>query len=262
MRALCSVVVLLAAGGTVGRAQTHGVISLQKAEHHPMHYYLSLPTGWRTGKVWPVVVAIEDADRDFKRNANRFAEARGNRPFILVVPEVVTNGGPHYREAPGYTYRAGDWDQIAKEGDWRFDDEGLAAVVTDVHRRFGGDVRYFLTGWEAGTHTVFALAFNHPERLAAVAPVCPNYAGRNVVFSSSPARLTLPFRVFAGSRDPMWAKGKPLYEQTKGAEAEASTHGFKFSYKVVAGKGHEPLAGNVLDWFASLETLHPQNGKR
>jgi dienelactone hydrolase len=250
MQAIFAVFVLLGAGDRLRQAP--GAISLRKAEHHAMQYYVSLPNGWKAGKAWPVVVAIEDAERDFKRHADIFAKARRNKPFILVIPEVVTNGGPHYREASGYTYKQADWDRISKDGDWRFDDEGLAAVVADVHRLYGGESRYFLTGWEAGAHTVFALAFNHPERLAAVAPVCPNYAGRNVVFSSSPARLTLPIRVFAGSQDPAWSTGKPLYDQTKRAEAEAVAHGFKFTYQVVASKGHEPLAGSVLDWFAGL----------
>lgn len=247
--ALSHTIAFLAVGGILGRTQVPGQITLRKAEHHAMQYYLSLPVGWKPGRAWPVVVSIEDADRDFKGNADAFVQGRGDRPFILVIPEVVTNGGPHYREAPGYTYHESDWEQVAKEGDWSFDDHGLAAVLADVRRLYGGESRYFLTGWEAGGHTVFALAFNHPERLTAVAPVCPNYAARNVSFSSSETRLALPIRIFSGSDDPSWGPGKPLYVQARQAESQAAAHGMKFAYQTVPGKGHEPLAREVLAWF-------------
>lgn len=250
----------LALGAKLVGAQTPGPITLHKAQHHAMQYYLSLPAGWNTGRSWPVVVSIEDADRDFKRNADTFVKARGDMPFILVIPEVVTNGGPRYREAPGYTYHEADWDEVAKAGDWAFDDQGLAAVLSDVHRLYGGESRYFLTGWEAGAHTVFALAFNHPERLVAVAPVCPNYAARNVSFSSSKPSLTLSIRVFSGSSDPSWGPGKPLYVQARRAESEAGAHGMKFTYQTVRGKGHEPLATQVLEWFDSFLTGHAGSG--
>src|SRR5437667_7705674 len=88
------------------------------ASTHPMHYCLSLPNGWKAGRQWPVVVAIEDADRDFKRNADVFVKARGDMPFILVIPEVITNGGSRYREATGYSYKPADWDRVAKDGEW------------------------------------------------------------------------------------------------------------------------------------------------
>lgn len=233
------------------RVQPEG-LQLKTASKHPMRYYLSLPTNWSKDRTWPVVVAIESADRDFRGNAEAFIRARGRRPFIVLVPEVVTNGGPLSKEAPGYSYSLADWSRVDRDGGWKFDEDGLAAVIADVRDQFSGNPKYYLTGWEAGTHTVFALAFAHPERLAAVAPVCPNYAGRYVSFSNGSGRQELPIRVFAGSADPSWGPDKPLTVQTTRAEKEAKQHGFHFSFALVPGKGHGPLAEAVLGWFDTL----------
>src|SRR5882724_13545240 len=59
---------------------------LKTASSHPIQYYLSLPEGWVAGKKWPVVVVIESADRQFLQAATAFAQARGQRPFILLTP--------------------------------------------------------------------------------------------------------------------------------------------------------------------------------
>src|SRR5438876_12374463 len=75
---------------------------LKTASSHPIQYYLSLPEGWVAGKKWPVVVVIESADREFLQAATAFAQAREQRPFILVTPLVVTNGGAGYRSVPTY----------------------------------------------------------------------------------------------------------------------------------------------------------------
>jgi predicted esterase len=243
---------LLLAASAMVFGQTPGQVDLKRATRHPMRYYLSLPPRWKPGSTgWGVVVAIESADRDFKANAGEFVKEQKSlgSQFIVVVPEVVTNGGPRYREAPGYSYSEDDWSRVAKDGEWKFDEDGIAAVVADVHRLYGGHSKYFLTGWEAGAHTVFAMAFNHPENLGGVAAVCPNYAGRYVNFSTRPERRGLNILVLAGNDDPGWAPGKPLYEQTKRAEAEGKAHGFSFMEKTFPG-GHGPLAFRVLAMFS------------
>ena len=73
---------------------------LKTASTHPIQYYLSLPEGWTNTKKWPVVVVIDSAERDFLQAATAFAQARGSRPFILVTPLVVTNGGAGFRSGP------------------------------------------------------------------------------------------------------------------------------------------------------------------
>src|SRR5690349_15420696 len=77
---------------------------LKTATTHPMQYYLSLPEGWSADRKWPVVVAIESANRDFPANLAIFARARGKMPFLIVAPLVVTNGGAGFRTVPSYHY--------------------------------------------------------------------------------------------------------------------------------------------------------------
>lgn len=243
---------LLAIALTSGHAPGQDV-EVKTASTHPMRYYVSLPKNWRAEKSWPVVVVIESANRDFKVNAEEFVKARGELPFIIVAPQVITDGGPHYREAPGYSYREKDWARVAQDGEWKFDDDGLAAVMSDVHRLYNGNSQYFITGWEAGTHTVFAMAFNHPERLCGAAVVCPNYAARHIAFAPAfKENARLPIRIFAGSQDPAWRPGQPLFDQTLRAQAEGRAHGFLFTSEIVKGEGHGPLPSAVLRWFQML----------
>ena len=102
---------------------------LKTASSHPIQYYLSLPEGWTTAKKWPVVVVIESADRDFFQAATVFAQVRGRRPFILVTPLVVTNGGSGYRNVPSYHYSDAVWATIQNAGAFNFDVGGITAIV-------------------------------------------------------------------------------------------------------------------------------------
>ncbi|HVT11095.1 MAG TPA: hypothetical protein VHE55_02415 [Fimbriimonadaceae bacterium] len=222
--------------------------SLKTASGHPMKYYLSLPEGWKAGRSWPVVVAIESANRDFETTAREFERARGSKPFILVTPLVLTNGGPRYREAPGYRYDAATWTRIEGEGTWKFDEAGIQAVLADVRRLYGGEGKAYLTGWEAGGHTVFALAFAHPSWFAAAAPVCPNYAARWIAPASGKA-AGIPLRCFVGAKDDLWQRFSSQWDR---ARDEARSRGFEdLTIRQVEGKGHDPLADAVLTWFSS-----------
>src|SRR5262249_51890919 len=155
-------------------------------------------------KKWPVVVVIESADREFLRTATAFAEARRQRPFILVTPLVVTNGGAGYRRVPSYHYSREVWVGIEKSSAFDFDMKGITAIMQDVEKFYGGMAPYFITGLEAAGHTVWAILFNHPEAVKAAALVCPNYLGRWVDeahISSAHERVELPIRNFVGTED-------------------------------------------------------------
>jgi poly(3-hydroxybutyrate) depolymerase len=224
------------------------------ATSHPMQYYLSLPDGWSAAKKWPVVVAIESANRDFQATAAEFARARGKMPFIIVAPLVVTGGGAGYRSVPAYKYTDAVWNEIDRAGPFHFDEAGIAAVMADVQRLYGGEERYFLTGWEAGGHTLWAMLFQHPERLRAVAPVSTNYLGRWMTpesFSSSPARAQLPIRVIQSAKLP----AQFLAQQTANAIELAKSHGFGNVSLVKVDKPHGPMADEVMHFFASVHAM-------
>ena len=231
---------------------------LKTASTHPIQYYLSLPEGWVANKKWPVVVVIDSAERDFLQAATAFANARRQRPFILVTPLVVTNGGAGARSVPTYHYSDPVWDKIQSSGPFVFDLDGITAIMQDVVKQYGGEDKYFITGLEAAGHTVFGILFNRPEALRGAAIVCPNYQGRWVDeahISTAPERSALPVRNFIGANDTLCAEGNPIYTQMQKAMSVAEAHGYKnVSLTRVEGKGHERLAEEVLAYFASLIT--------
>jgi hypothetical protein len=148
------------------------------------------------------------------------------------------------------------WDQIQKSGPFSFDYDGITAIMKDVIRDYSGEDKYFITGFEAGGHTVFGVVFNHPEVLRAATLICPNYLGRWVdeqKISSASERKNLPIRNFVGTRDELCAPGHPIYDQMQRAKRLAEEHGYgNVSIFSVEGKGHERLADEVLAYFASL----------
>jgi len=234
---------------------------LKTASSHPIQYYLSLPEGWIAGKKWPVVVVIESADREFLQAATAFAQARQHRPFILVTPLVVTNGGQvtaAYRANNTQIWHYSDrvWDGIQNSGQFNFDMDGINAIMQDVVKQYGGEDKFFVTGFEAGGHTVWGILFNHPEVVRGAALVCPNYLGRWVDgghISSAAERTVLPIRNLIGTKDDLCAVGNPIYMQMQRAMNLADAHGYKnVSLVRVEGKGHERLANEVLAYFSSL----------
>jgi hypothetical protein len=229
---------------------------LKTASSHPIQYYLSLPEGWVAGKKWPVVVVIESADREFLQAATTYTQARGSRPFIVVTPLVVTNGGAGYRSVPTYHYSDAVWDRIQNSGPFNFDMGGIAAIMQDVTKQYGGEDKYFIAGLEAAGHTIWGILFNHPELTRGAVLVCPNYAGRWVdeqQISSAAERTTLPIRNFVGTKDTLCSPGTPIYTQMEKAMSLADAHGYKnVSLTRVEGKGHERLADEVLTFFSSL----------
>jgi dienelactone hydrolase len=221
-----------------------------------MQYYLSLPQGWAAGKEWPTVVVIDSANREFRANIQLFVKARKKQPFILVAPLVVSNGGPNYRRAPGYRYSAPDWAKIERLGLHRFDREGIAAVIAEVKKNYGGSEKVFLTGWEAGGQTVWAQVFRQPERLRGVAVSGPNFAGRGLddgPVSRSPARVNLPVRVFIDTLDSPGGEVRPVTAQWQQARQRAVDNDYRnVSLTQVKGKNHGPLPEEVLEFFSSL----------
>jgi len=221
-----------------------------------MQYYISLPSGWTAGTRWPVVIALEDADKQFKKNTERFSTARGNKPFIIVVPFITTNGRQGQRDPAVYPYSPAAWDSIEKMTNCLFDMNGMKGIIRDVNENFGGTDKVFLTGFEAGTHLLWALVFQHPEWLYAAAPVAGNFINRcmdSSAFSTNSSREQLPVNNFTGSADKFFGVNGSNYYQYLEAKKIAEAHGFKnFTGTEVAGKDHVPLPDQVLDYFYSL----------
>lgn len=229
---------------------------LKTATAHPMQYYVSLPDGWSADKKWPVVMVIESANREFEATTQLFEAARGKKPFILVTPLVLTNGGTGYRQVPTYHYSEEVWNAAERAGRCQFDQDGIAAIAADVRKLYGGEDKFFITGWEAGAHTVWTMVLRHPEMLRGAAASGGNFQSRCMEdgkFSSDYSRAALSVMMFGGDGSQYWKPGSPLYDQSHAAMKLAQSHGYgKVSETVVKGKGHTPLEDATLAYFYSL----------
>jgi predicted peptidase len=232
-------------------------LQLETANNHPMQYFLSLPEKWAIIKKWPIVVIIESADKEYKENALRFVRTRKDMPFILVAPFNVNNSRYGRRDPNIFPYSKETWDIIEKTGDCKFNMDGISRIVSDVQKKYNGEQRFFITGFEAGAHTVWQFLFQHPEWLIAAAPVAGNYnqnsCMRDELFSKDSALIKLPVKGFSGSTDTLYGAKGFVYDQWENAGKAAADHGYRnISEQIIPGKGHVPLPTEVLGWFLEI----------
>ena len=223
-----------------------------RADHVPngMEYYVSLPDGWTARKRWPVVLVIESAERDFVKNMRAFIAARGKRPYILLEPLVVTGGGARVRGIPSYHYSDDLWQRIEKDP-WAFDRDGMLLALRSVQKNYEGERECYLTAWEAGGHTAFALLLSTPGIAKGAVIVCPNYQDRWVSgrHLTSVQREGRQWKVCGGSLDPAWQKGQPIFEQAlAGYEALKKLYP-QAMFTDLPGEGHGPCCRSVIDYF-------------
>jgi hypothetical protein len=183
-----------------------------------MRYHLALPDGHMpdVGKRWPVLVCVSGADADFAGVLERFRRARGRLPFLLVAPCTFSStnriGGAllaHYRRLyPAETIRdaggEGWLPDLTRRLVW--DEAGLLAVLQDLERTCGAERRVYLTGFSAGGLLAFRMIVRHPDRLAAVVAVCPNFNFWNHGYqdaAASPEDRAIPIQVVLGRSDPL-----------------------------------------------------------
>ena len=228
------------------------------ATTHPIHYFVSLPAGWNPQRTWPLLVVIPDAEREFRETAAAFAAVHGSTPFVIVVPMVLGGGGTAQQHKADFDYADGVWSTANRVGYCGFDEDGLTAVLDDVHRLYHTDSKIFLTGWEAGGHVVAPQLLQHPERIRALAIVTPNFLGRCVMPSTrnlTDVESRIPVRVFGGDKDPAWTSTSPLVTQSARFDSLARTRGFRnVSDSLIKNGGHGALAADVVGYFASLLT--------
>jgi dienelactone hydrolase len=189
-----------------------------------------LPHGWTPDRQWPILVTIDGVEHDFRWNSMVFAEARKERPYIIVTPCVTSNGNdPHDKEA-------------------------IITIAREVQQQYHGQDKFFITGFSAGGHVTWQVIFEHPELFAGAVLASGNCIGRGVTtISQAPERIQLPIHGVYGEKDypgyfdKQWPYGKQL----------ARDHGYQnISEEVVPGGGHWFYPDQVL---AFCDTVRAQN---
>jgi len=145
-----------------------------------MDYLLFLPEGYAKGdRRWPLILFLHgagetgnDVSRVKRHGPPKVVEKKKDLPFIVVSPQSPTRG-------------------------WNV--EALNALLDEVVSKYRVDTdRVYLTGLSMGGYGTWALAAAHPERFAAIVPIC---GGGN---PATAKRLKhLPVWVFHGARDPV-----------------------------------------------------------
>jgi predicted peptidase len=211
-------------------------VTVDGREHR---YQTYVPREYQPGARWPVILALHGGGeygddglrqtdgglaRAIRRNSDRF-------PAIVVFPQSPRGGTPGF-QALG--------ERIA-----------LAALDKAIAEFNGDRERVYLTGLSMGGNGAWYLAYNHPDRFAAVVPVCafvgaftgttsgvkypPIVAGPEAdAFAAIAKRIArLPVWIFHGDADPT----VPV-EDSRRMAAALKAAGANVRYTELPGVGH------------------------
>jgi predicted peptidase len=169
----------LAADDPPRPAQQPKVFEKEVITRMKLEYLLFLPEGYETSeKEYPLILFLHGAgesgsglERIKKHGMPKVLETRRDLPFIVVSPQSLGRG----------------WNP-----------EALNALLDRIILDYRVDRdRVYLTGLSMGGYGTWALAAEHPERFAAIAPIC---GGGNPANASK--LKDLPIWVFHGAKDP------------------------------------------------------------
>lgn len=153
-------------------------------------YLLFLPRGYAEApeRQWPLLVFLhgagergDDLEMVAKHGPPKLVKDQPDFPFILVSPQCPAGG--------------------------RWSDAVVLGLIDEVMADQRVDpARVYLTGLSMGGYGTWSLGLTHPERFAAIAPIC---GGGDVVkiLLADPEKVralrTLPVRAFHGAKDPV-----------------------------------------------------------
>jgi predicted peptidase len=184
---LSAAALLLVSGLVLSAQEQPAPAPAQQANHFEkkititakLDYLLSLPADYgHSRKRWPLVLFLHGSGESGNDLAKvkthgppKLVETKGAFPFILVSPQCPGRG-------------------------WNAD--VLNALLDQMVRKYRVDKdRVYLTGLSMGGYGTWSLAAAHPEKFAAIAPIC---GAGNV--ADAPKLAKLPVWVFHGAKDP------------------------------------------------------------
>jgi len=141
----------------MGAGQSERKLNTEIAKKVDIRYLLYLPEGYgETDRKWPLMLFLHGAG---ERGDNlelvkvhgpaKLIEQGKDYPFIVVSPQCP----------------AGQW--------WTEKTDTLMALLDEVESKYAVDPdRIYLTGLSMGGFGTWTLATRHPERFAAIAPIC------------------------------------------------------------------------------------------
>ena len=178
-----------------------------------LDYYIYLPEGYgQKQEAWPLMVFLHgagerghDLNKVKTHGPPKLVDQGKDLPFIIVSPQCPTD----------------QW--------WPNKIEHIMALIDETVEHYSVDEsRIYLTGLSMGGYGTWATASAHPERFAAIAPVCGGglpYMARNL--------KDIPIWAFHGDND----KTCPIEKDQK-VFAEMKKIGGNMKFTTWAGDGH------------------------
>jgi predicted peptidase len=208
-----------------------------KATGQPREYFLYLPVGYQseTGKKWPVILflhgggergdGLKDLDYTLVHGPLMEAWVQGrDLPFIIINPQMPLFDRPEPQRqpvpqrsaagtAPPRPYGNRPSQPMAREAaeqparnrtgsppqGWEMLEDEILAMVDNTVADYRADAaRVYLTGLSYGGYGTWFLSTRHPERWAAIAPIC---GGGDPKLIDRIVSQKLPLWIFHGGRD-------------------------------------------------------------
>jgi predicted peptidase len=173
-----------------------------KTQRLKVNYLLFLPEGYKAKgeKRWPLILFLHGAG---ERGTN--------------IWKVATHGPPkNVAEHPDFPFIVVS-PQCPEHEVWSKDT--LLALLDEITAQYAVDAsRVYLTGLSMGGYGTWDLGLAHPERFAAIVPICGGGQPISIMLSSrekGPALKTLGVWAFHGGKDPV----VPLEESQRMVDA-------------------------------------------
>lgn len=178
-------------------------------------YLIHLPKDYASSNKWPLMLFLHGRGESFgplsivkKWGPPKMAERGDSLPFVLVSPQCPTNSS---------------WGHPSQQ-------ELLLGLLDHIEKTYKIDRdRVYLTGLSMGGYGSWQLAADHPDRFAAVVPICgggkPENAGK---------LKDLPIWVWHGTED----RAVPLLRSTAMVEAIEKVGGTKIRFTTLEHIGH------------------------
>lgn len=182
-------------------------------------YLLSLPAGYEPagGKTWPLILFLHGAG---ERGSDPWLVAKHGPPKLIRgdAPAAApgTGAAPAPAETPEAKARREESAKLLRENfivvspqcpvGVRWDDDAVLALLDEIIAQQKVDLRrVYLTGLSMGGYGTWSVGLKHPQRFAAIVPIC---GGGNLIDilltgrGQKSALTTLGVSVFHGAQDP------------------------------------------------------------
>ena len=170
--------------------QTAQKFSIERQQVLAADYLLSLPEGYGADatKRWPLILFLHGAG---ERGTNIWLVAKHGPPKIELAKKEFIIVSP----------------QCSERKIWSND--LLLALLEDIEGKYPVDTkRIYLTGLSMGGFGTWSLGLSHPEKFAAIAPICGGGELITPLLADRAKLASLPVWAFHGAKDPVVPVGE------------------------------------------------------